>query len=144
MSVLLPEVFVDHCLGTKVIPDVFRQAGFVVLTIEEKYGKTDVEDVVLLRDAGTSQLLFVTKDTRIRQRKLERAAVFDHKVRLLCFVHQNVTQQEMAKIFNQHMNKIIRQSQKRGPWIATVSRSKFENITSEIEKRYLQDGYNIK
>jgi len=103
MSNLLPEALIDHCLGTDRIPEVFRSAGFDVITVTEKFGRQDVLDREILELAGREQLLFITKDAHIRKNKIEREAVFLNAVRFLCLVHQNMSNDDMEAVFKKHM-----------------------------------------
>ena len=133
MSDLLPDALIDHCLGTERIPEVFRRAGFKTTTVYEKFGRQDVLDTEILEIAGHEQLLFVTKDARIRKNRIEREAVFQNDVRFLCFVHQNMNNNDMEAIFNRHMKSIKQHSQIPGPWFVIVSDSQVKDITREMK-----------
>ncbi|MDR1089413.1 MAG: hypothetical protein LBL23_09145 [Coriobacteriales bacterium] len=135
MSDLLPDALIDHCLGTSRIPELFRSKGFKTTTVFDEFGREDALDLEILELAGRKQLLFVTKDSNIRKNRIEREAVFQNNVRLLCLVHQNMRFSNMAAVFTKHMRGIVRYSQRPGPWFVIVSESQLKDITEEMRKR---------
>jgi predicted nuclease of predicted toxin-antitoxin system len=128
MSDSPPDILIDHCLGTRAIPEVFRDAGFTVATMVERYGRADVMDIEWIEDAGKAGMLVITKDDRIRRRPAEKKAVTDHGLRMVCLASQNMASDEMAELFKRHMNKIRLRMGRRGPWIAVLNRSGLREI----------------
>jgi len=135
MSILLPDVLIDHNLGTIWIQKVFEDAGFNAMTVSSVFGKQNALDMEILEFAGQKQILFVTKDANIRKNRIERNAVFSNNVRYLCLVHQNKGIEFMKKVFEKHMKKIIEYSLLPGPWIVIVSESQIKDITKEMQGR---------
>jgi len=66
-----PEVFTDRSVGLDVVPSVFRDAGYVVHTIQEVFGSGPVPDVEWIQYTGERDMLAVCKDDRIRYNYLE-------------------------------------------------------------------------
>ena len=98
-----PKILVDHSLGTKSIPQFFRDAGFEVTTIEELFGRPCVSDVEWIPEAARLDMVVVHKDSKIRYKPAERQAVRESRMRMLCLTNGNLRTREQVECFSENL-----------------------------------------
>jgi predicted nuclease of predicted toxin-antitoxin system len=128
MSQLLPEFFVDHCLGTKQFPEFLRNKGFEAKIMMSEFGRSDVQDTEWIEAIGKNNWIVFTKDAAIRRRTAERNAVIKHNLRVFCLVHQQLSFVESTSIFESNWTKLEKWFFKPGPWIVAVRKSGIEEV----------------
>jgi hypothetical protein len=117
------EFLVDRSLGTRIVPDGLRQAGYVVHTLASVYGEKQaqrVTDTVWIERAGREGWIVLTADDAIRRNELERAAVQSNSVQLFCITSAKLTGTEQRDRLLRHIHRILQRSQKPGPFIYGV------------------------
>jgi hypothetical protein len=118
-----PELFVDRSLGSHLLPDALRQAGFVVHTLASVYGEQEaqrVSDEDWIERAGQMDWVVLTKDDAIRRRSAEIAAVEANGVRMFCLTNARMTGEQQRQRFITNLNRIVQRARKPGPWICGV------------------------
>jgi len=90
--------FLDRNLGKHTIADALRQAGAEV-QIHDDHFRQDTPDEEWLREVGPRRWIVLTKDTQIRYRAHERAALMQAGVRAFVLIAGNLAGREMAEIF---------------------------------------------
>lgn len=121
-----PEAFVfflDRSLGRHVVADALTAAGAVV-KVHADFFQEDAPDDDWLHWVGERGWLVLTKDKRIRYRKVEFAAVEQARVRLFVLTAGQITASEMGRIFVKALKKMERLATKHDePFIARVTRA---------------------
>ena len=115
-----PEVFTDRSVGLDAVPSVFRDAGYVVHTIQEVFGNGPVPDVEWIQYAGERDMLAICKDDRIRYNYLEWDAIHRTGLRVLCLGDKRIGIAEMTSRFRAalvHLPGLVRAP---GPWVFGV------------------------
>lgn len=116
----LPELLVDRSLGTIAVPAVFAEAGYTVHTIDDVFGMRPVEDTEWIAFADERGLAVVCKDDRIRQRPLEKRALFYSRLRVLCLTNGHLGRAEQAERFRANLDPIQALWRRQGPWVYSV------------------------
>lgn len=115
--------FLDRNLGKHTIADALRQAGAEV-QIHDDHFRQETPDEEWLREVGQRRWIVLTKDTQIRYRAHERAALMQAGVRAFVLVAKNLSGREMADIFVKALPAIRRfVANHQPPFIAKVTRS---------------------
>lgn len=121
-SALPLEFLVDRSLGRYVVPQGLAAAGFRVRTLASIYGSREEEitDVEWLVDAGAANWVVLTKDDRIRWRKVEIEALAAANVRVFCLTNANLTAPQQVAYFVTNKHRILQRARKPGPYIFGV------------------------
>jgi hypothetical protein len=127
----LPDLFLDRSLGRVKVPLLLRGAGLRLVTLAEHYGVPAdevVADEEWLELAGTSGWVVLMKDTRIRYRPAERAAVTEHAVQAFCLSNQNLSAAAMANRILRNLDAIVQATAEPGPFIYAVHEARIERL----------------
>jgi len=125
----LPDLFLDRSLGRIRVPEVLRAAGLRLTTLAEHYGVPAdewVADADWLALAGQRGWTVFMKDTRVRYRPAEQAAVRTHAVRCFCLTHQGLPGDEMARRFLVNLPAIAAACSAPGPFIYAVHATRIQ------------------
>lgn len=115
--------FIDRSLGKKTIPNALKKRGLNVV-IHDDYFPPDAKDEVWLKYVAKKQLIVITKDKRIKNRKSEIDLVMKNNVKMFVVRQANLTGEEIAKILIDALVKISKFIKKtKPPFIATITRS---------------------
>jgi hypothetical protein len=118
-----PVFFVDRSLGSVDVPAGLRAAGATIEIHDDHFPQTQA-DVAWLPTVGGAGWVVLTKDRRIRTRKLEAQALMDAGVGPFVLTAGDVTGAEMAEALVKALPRMRRMAAKLvRPFIATVSRS---------------------
>lgn len=98
-------VFLDRSLGKQVIATALRTVGFQV-EVHDDHFSTDAKDQEWLTEVGRKGWIVLTKDKRIKHRKVELAAVVAANATVFTLTAGSVQGSEMADIFVKAMPKI--------------------------------------
>jgi hypothetical protein len=82
-------------VGKNVVPSALRQAG-ATCHVHDDHFAVDAPDGDWLKGVGAAGWVVITKDTRIRYREPERAALIAAKVRAFVFTTADLNGAEMA------------------------------------------------
>jgi hypothetical protein len=115
--------FLDRSLGRNIVSAALRQAGEVAYIHDDLFPQ-NAPDTVWLTEAGNKGWIVLTKDTRIRYRAIETAALRAAKVRAFVVTAKgDLRGQEIADIFIKALPPIRKLCAKAlPPFIARVSR----------------------
>lgn len=120
-----PHFFLDRSLGAVQVPRLLRDAGWVITTLMEHYGKPadeSVSDVDWLTLCGERGWPVLMKDARIRYRAAERKALVGAGVTAFCLASGNLRSAEMAEIFLRHQHDVWQAATTGGAAIWVLSR----------------------
>jgi hypothetical protein len=108
-------------LGRKVIADALRKAGASV-EVHDDHFEPATPDARWLSEVGRRGWVVLSKDSRIRSRTLERNALLHARVAAFILTSQDMTGQDMAKLFVDTLPKLHRYLiKRRRPFIALIS-----------------------
>lgn len=116
-------LFLDESLDATVVVEALREAGATVVRLTDHFDK-GTEDRVWLDRAGTSGWIVLTRDQRIRYRRLELLALQAARVRAFVFTGGNVGMRDTGRILADALPRIERIVQRDpGPFIYHVGKS---------------------
>jgi hypothetical protein len=120
-----PHFFVDRSLGAVQVPKLLRDAGWLLTTLVEHYGKPadeSVADVDWLRLCGDEGWPVLMKDEKIRYRAADREALLTAGVTAFCLASGNLRSADMAEVFVQHRDVVWEKAAAGGAAIWVLSR----------------------
>jgi uncharacterized protein with PIN domain len=126
-----PEFLVDRSLGRLHLPAALRSLGYRVYTLAEVYGEERsqrVEDERWIERAGREDWVVLTKDDRIRYRKVERDAFVAANLRVFCLTTATLGKEDQTARFVKNINRIVQRARKPGPYIYAVYEKRLERI----------------
>ena len=116
-------VFLDESLDSLSVVTALCDAGAAVERLTDRFPK-GTQDEVWLTEAGRKKWTVLTRDKRIRYRKLERLALQSAKVRAFVFTGGNVTAKETGTILAGALGRIAKiVAADPGPFIFHIGRS---------------------
>jgi predicted nuclease of predicted toxin-antitoxin system len=98
-------IFLDRSLGKQVIATTLRSSGFQV-EVHDDHFSTDAKDQEWLTDVGREGWVVLTKDKKIKYRKVELAAVIAAHAKVFTLSAGSLQGSEMADIFIKAIPKI--------------------------------------
>ncbi|HVM80887.1 MAG TPA: hypothetical protein VMU06_17840 [Stellaceae bacterium] len=104
-----PTLFIDRSLGRYDVAAALREAGARV-EIHDDHFPANADDDDWLVAVGKRGWIVLTKDTRIRYRPNEIAAIKDANVIAMVLTVGNVTGEQMAKLFVKALPRICKQA----------------------------------
>lgn len=122
-----PHFFVDRSLGAVQVPQLLREAGWILTTLVEHYGKPadeSVADVDWLALCGAQGWPVLMKDEKIRYRAAEREALVNAGVTAFCLSSGNLTSANMAEVLIQHRDVVWERAAVGGAAIWVLSKQK--------------------
>lgn len=128
---LRPVFFLDRSLGGIQVPSLLREAHFEVVTLADHCGTPAdelVSDVDWLELAGSRQWPVLMKDTRIRYRQPERAALISHGVQAFCLTNGQLRAAEMAEEFIAAKGQILDALRSKRPCLYAVRRGRITRL----------------
>lgn len=115
--------FLDRGVGSRIVPDGLRAAGWIVTTMDERYGtkaSQGVADTVWIRDASRAGEVVITKDRAIAKRPLEAEAIYYSEARVFAIASAQITGPEQLERLLNNASRIERLSIQPGPWVFGV------------------------
>jgi hypothetical protein len=117
--------FVDRSLGSFTVPAALRAAGWVLETMDERYGSGKspwVKDVEWIEDAAGRGDIILCKDLRIARNPLEADVVHRTSARAFGLARRDIDGASMAECFIAHEEQIFRMAGRvEGPYVVSVS-----------------------
>lgn len=117
--------FVDRSLGAHVVPDALRNAGWVLETMDERYGADDsqlIQDTRWIEEATDRGDVILCKDLRIARNPLEAAVIHRTSARAFGLARRDIDGPAMARCFLINEQRIFRMAQRAGgPYVVSVS-----------------------
>ncbi|MBB2915497.1 hypothetical protein FHS43_006818 [Streptosporangium becharense] len=93
--------FLDRGLGSKIVPNALREAGWLLETMDERYGKDDsqrIEDVQWIEEATIRGDILLCKDLAITRNPVEARVIFMSGARIFAIANASVVGRDMADI----------------------------------------------
>lgn len=116
-------LFLDESLDATVVVDALRAAGATVERLTDHFAK-GTEDNVWLEWAGANSRVVLTRDKRIRYRRLELLALQAARVRAFVFTGGNVGMKDTGKILAGALPRIERIARRDpGPFVYHIGKS---------------------
>ena len=114
--------FIDRSVGKKSVAGPLREAGLTV-ELHDDHFPQDAHDEAGLTEIGRRKWCVLTRDDRIRYRRLEAQAVRNAKVAMFVIVSKNLTGPQTAEVILKALGRIGRfLSSHRRPFIAKIYR----------------------
>ncbi len=104
-------LFLDESLDATVVVDALRAAGATVERLTDRFAK-GTEDRIWLEWAGANRRVVLTRDKRIRYRRLELLALQAARVRAFVFTGGNVGMKDTGTILVDALARIERIARK--------------------------------
>ncbi|MPZ69906.1 MAG: hypothetical protein GEU71_10295 [Actinobacteria bacterium] len=126
-----PEFLVDRSLGRHHLPNALRDLGFVVHTLADVYGERRAQEIAdreWIERAGQETWVVLTKDDRIRYRRVERDAFVAANLRVFCLTTAKLRGEDQTARFVNNINRILQRSRKSGPYIYGVYEKRLGRI----------------
>lgn len=119
--------FLDRGLGSRIVPQALREAGWVLETMDERYGKSEskrIEDTQWIEEATLAGDILLCKDVAIAQNPLEAQVVYMSGARMFGLSNANLVGRVMAQWFLDNEARIVRAASKaEGPYFMSVNPS---------------------
>ena len=119
-----PDFLLDRNLGTRIVPEALRGAGWSVRTLADVYGEIPgqhTQDEEWLAYAGRNELRVLMLDKKIRYHKLELEALVRHGVIAFCLTSGSLDGPTQAQRFLDNELKIMKVSDEPGPSMHMIS-----------------------
>ena len=126
-----PKFLVDRNLGTRIVPEGLRGAGWNVRTLADIYGGTkgqQVRDEEWLEFAGRQEFRVLMLDKRIRYRAIELDALVRHKVVAFCLTSGSLDGATQAQRFLDSETAILRIASLPGPSLHMISKASMGRV----------------
>lgn len=118
--------FLDRGLGSKIVPNALREAGWLLETMDERYGKNDsqrIEDVQWIEEATIRGDILLCKDLAITRNLVEARVIFMSGARIFAIANASVVGRDMADIFLANEARIVQAAQRvTEPFVFAVGR----------------------
>jgi PIN domain-containing protein len=100
--------FTDQCLSGKAIADAIRIVSSCRTEVFADHFKLDTRDVNWLPEIGRKGWILVTKDWRIQQRPLERAAIINAGVRAFVLREASLSRRGIVELLKLSMPMMLK------------------------------------
>lgn len=127
----LPDLFLDRSLGRITVPQLLREVGLRLVTLAERYGipqDEEISDERWLGDAGRRGEVVFLKDGRVRYNVAEKQAIIRFEVRCFCLARQDLPGPEMAERFLVNLPRIVEACREPGPLLYAVHASRVDRL----------------
>lgn len=122
-----PTFFVDRGLGLRMLPAVFRDAGYEVVPMAHRYpdgADQLVPDDEWIREVSARSWVALTKDVRIVRDHADALAA--STIRVFALDNANITGEAMAERYRRHLHRIVQRARKPGPYVYVVHHDRLE------------------
>lgn len=117
--------FVDRGIGSRVVPGALRDAGWALVTIDERYGtqlSQRTEDVDWIGDAAQRGEISICKDSAIAYNYDEAWTIYMNEARVFAFSNKQLTGPQMAHLLLRWQMEIWSIARRvNGPYVFAVS-----------------------
>jgi PIN like domain len=124
--------FVDRSLGAHVVPTALREAGWILETMDERYGEKlsqEIRDVQWIEEATELGDVLLCKDLRIAVNPLEADAVYRVSARAFGLARRDIKGPDMVQRFLGNQARIFRMaSRAEGPYVVSISENGLRRI----------------
>ncbi|MCC6270437.1 MAG: hypothetical protein IT190_04100 [Microbacteriaceae bacterium] len=124
--------FSDRSLGDHTVPAALRAAGWMVVSMRERYGNVTAQklaDIDWISDASATGEVLLTGDKAIAKRPLEAQAVIRTEARVFALGNNQLTGPQKAERFLAHEAAIFRRAGVNpGPYVVSVTGRGLETL----------------
>ncbi|MEO6533834.1 MAG: hypothetical protein ABIO06_09715 [Pseudolysinimonas sp.] len=124
--------FVDRSLGNHVVPNALRAAGWVVVTMRDRYGEVTAQqlaDIQWIPEAAELGDVILTADKAIARRPLEALAVIQAEARVFALGNNQITGAQAAGRLIENERAIFRKAREQpGPYVVSVTGSGLQTV----------------
>lgn len=119
-----PAFFTDRSLGDKLVPHGLRSAGWVIVTMRERYGAVDAQslsDLDWIAECAARGEVMLTADKKIAKRPVEARAVIRSGARIIAMKDGRTTAEHQLKLFEAHRASVFAVASLPGPFVRSLS-----------------------
>lgn len=117
--------FLDRGLGSRVVPEMLRTAGWLITTMDERYGVAEsqaVPDIEWLTTASEREEVILCKDLAIAKNPLEADTVYRVSARVFGLSNAQLTGTQSGNMFLHHEEALVMMALRAaGPYVVSVS-----------------------
>lgn len=128
--------FLDRNLGSRIVPEALRGAGWTLETMDERYGihgSQLISDLQWIEEATDHGDVLLTKDLRIAANPLEAAVVHRVSARAFGLARRDIDGATMASYFLDNQDRIFRMAGRAiGPYVVSVSNAGLRRVTLNL------------
>lgn len=128
--------FVDRSLGSHTVPTALRTAGWLLETMDERYGlsrSASIKDVEWIEEAADRHDIILCKDLRIAQNPLEADTVSRTGARVFGMARRDIDGLSMARCFVDHEEQIFGMARHiEGPYVVSVSNGGLRRLSLNL------------
>lgn len=119
--------FLDRGLGSRIVPETLREAGWVLDTMDERYGKAEsqsVEDTRWIEEAAMAGDILLCKDLAIAHNPLEAQVVYMSSAKVFGLSNARLVGRTMAQWYLSNEAKLVQAAVRAsGPYFMSVNPS---------------------
>jgi PIN like domain len=117
--------FLDRGLGSRIVPQALREAGWVLETMDERYGKASsqsIQDTQWIEEAALVGDVLLCKDLAIAHNALEAQVVYMTSARVFALSSASLVGPAMARWYTDNEPRIVAAALKaHGPYVMSVN-----------------------
>lgn len=117
--------FLDRGLGAHIVPTALRARGWVLTTMDERYGadrSQRIEDEQWISEATNRGEVLLCKDRAIARGPVEARAVYTHDARVFTLARADLPGSEMVTLFLAAEQRLVRMAGRaKGPYVVSIS-----------------------
>jgi PIN like domain len=117
--------FLDRGLGAYVVPGALRAAGWMLETMDERYGadqSQNIQDTQWIEEATLADDVLLCKDLAIAQNPLEAQVVYRTSAQVFGLSNASITGPMMAQWYLDNEARIVRTALRAaGPYVMAVN-----------------------
>jgi len=117
--------FIDRGIGSRIVPNALRAAGWTLVTMDELYGTLEsqrTDDVDWIAEAADRGEVSICKDTAVASNPEEAQTIYMHAARVFAFANKHLTGQQMADLLLRWQSEIWSISERAaGPYVFAIS-----------------------
>jgi hypothetical protein len=117
--------FLDRGLGSRIVPQALRDAGWTLETMDERYGKASsqhIQDPQWIEEAALGGDVLLGKDLAIARNLLEAQVIYMASARVFALSNAALTGRDMAQWYLANEAKIVEAAIRvSGPYVMSVN-----------------------
>jgi PIN like domain len=127
----------DRSLGSHIVPDALRNAGWELETMDERYGADVsqlIQDTLWIEEATDRGDVILCKDLRIARNRLEAAVINRRLARAFGLARRDIDGPTMARCFLNNEQRIFRMARHAaGPYVVSVSEEGLRRVRLNLQ-----------
>lgn len=131
--------FVDRSLGAHIVPDALRNAGWVLETMDDRYGADVsqlIQDTLWIEEATYRGDVILCKDLRIARNPLEAAVIHRTLAKAFGLARRDIDGPTMARCLLSNEQRIFRMARRAaGPYVVSVSDEGLHRVRLNLQRR---------